>query len=261
VKLKRRWQQPSLDGVIIKIDQAERHFGRLERETERVFPGHFYTIAPEIHGQGTRHIFNADSPPTIPPEWSAIVGDCIHNLRTSLDHLAYELVRVCNGTPNQHTAFPIMDAPPEDGSLPSISGRVTTEVSEVLKVVQPYSGGQPGRGLRLIRDLDNIDKHRRLVVIVATTDATLSTAIGGDPNAPPPSTTIFTGRPLEHGKQIAVVTYERPFLHPDPNLKFMVDVSLGEGRLCSSPVRAMFGALSYLVRDDILPRFERFFTS
>jgi hypothetical protein len=100
-----------------------------------------------------------------------------------------------------------------------------------------------------------------LVVIAAATDSTISSSIKGDPLEPPPSTTKFTRHPLEDGKVIAVVTYERPYLQPDPNLYFIPDLVFGERnpRVARDPFRIVFGDFFYLVRDQVIPQFERFF--
>src|SRR5690606_21763862 len=46
---------------------------------------------------------------------SAIVGDVLHNLRSALDQLAWQLVLFDGGTPNQLTTFPVLREPPTDG--------------------------------------------------------------------------------------------------------------------------------------------------
>jgi len=38
-----------------------------------------------------------------------IVGDALHNLRSALDHLAWQLVEAGGGTPTRYTAYPIME--------------------------------------------------------------------------------------------------------------------------------------------------------
>jgi len=107
VSKKRKEQRPSLDGVRVKVSRAKFHAQALDKELLGLFPNGNYIIAPEIHDNGLCHVFRANQPPEADPSWSAIVGDCLHNLRSALDHLAYQLVRVSGGTPNIHTQFPI----------------------------------------------------------------------------------------------------------------------------------------------------------
>jgi hypothetical protein len=263
---------PNLDSVWLKIERAENHMTSLEKDIERVFPRHRYTVTPEIHDNGLRHVFKADNPPVVPPMWSLMVADLIHNLRTSLDHLAHQLVLASKGSPNIHTSFPVRDRPdraartwhhPLNGErvLPRIAGGVTEDIRKVLEVVQPYSGAKRNHGIDLLRDLDNIDKHRRLVVVAAATSSTISSAIGGDPLAPPPSTTKFTHNPIEQGSVIAIVQYERPYLKPDPNLYFIPEIAFDEhdDRVHQDPLRIVTADLFDLVRDVVLPQFQQFF--
>jgi hypothetical protein len=262
---------PNLDSVFLKIERAENHMTSLEKDVERVFPKHRYVVTPEIHENGLRHVFKTDNPPVTPPMWSLMVADLIHNLRTSLDHLAHQLVLASKGSPNIHTSFPIRDEPdrsrtwrnPLNGErvLPRIAGGVTKDIRKVLEVVQPYSGPKRNHGLDLLRELDNIDKHRRLVVVAAATSSAISSAIGGDPLAPPPSTTKFTRRPIQHGSVIAIVKYERPYMQPDPNLFFIPDIAFDERdhRVYQDPLRIVTADLFDLVRDVVVPQFQQFF--
>lgn len=47
--------------------------------------------------------------------WAAIVGETVHNLRSALDHLIWECVRLSGGEPGDHTAFPLRRSVPEEG--------------------------------------------------------------------------------------------------------------------------------------------------
>jgi len=46
-----------------------------------------------------------------PAEWSAIIGDAVHNARSALDHLAFALVEANGGSADENTTFPITDKP------------------------------------------------------------------------------------------------------------------------------------------------------
>jgi hypothetical protein len=272
------WRQPSaFDQILVKTDRALFHANELEADLERVFPEGKYVVAPEIYQNGLRHVYKAKHPPTIRPEWSAIVGDCVHNLRSARDHLAYQLVLRTGVAPNTYTQFPIFDRPPRKRRcpigpykrvLPDISPGVSAEIRQVLEVVQPYNRfalGHPSiraiSGLDMLRDLDNIDKHRQLVLVTSTTSGSITFATGGDPTAPPPSTTEWTHKPLAHDNVFAIVTYERPYPQPDPNLFFMVDIAFFDRpvHLQRIPTRVILGELIYFVRDLVIEQqFKQF---
>ena len=258
---KGRGKRPTLDGVQIKIDRAQVHKNSLNEDLFRLFPGRTYVITPEIYDDGRRHVFRASNPPDPNPAWSATVGDCLHNLRSALDHLAYQLVL----RPNTTTQFPIKVCPPREGwrhrrVLPDISGGVRDPaVRTVLEKVQPYNRRDLNHGLGLLRELNNIDKHRELIVTVTATTGHLTSAWTGDPNAPPPSHTTFTHRPLKHGEVIAVIAYESPYRQADPNLQFFPDIAFGDGGpVAKENVGIVLDDLMARVCEDI-KEFESFF--
>ena len=76
---------------------------------------HSRLTEPTTHGPGRADV-----------EWSLILGDLLHNLRSALDHLAWQLVVDGGGTPSQDTNFPVC---------------CSTQVSRVQRSL---SGAQPG---------------------------------------------------------------------------------------------------------------------
>lgn len=260
---KQRRKRATLDGVKIKIDRAKVHRDSLDRELAVLFPRSSYRIVPEIRDDGRRHIYRADTPPAADPMWSAVVGDCVHNLRSALDHLAYGL---CD-RPNTRTQFPILDRPPrkrlwykpwsQRRLLPGISGGVSRDVRLVLEGVQPYTRRDLFHGLGLLRDLDNIDKHRELVLVVTSVSGHVRAYEGED--EPPPSTTHWTRKPLEPGNIVAILTYDRPYNPPDPYLHFTPHIAFGRGGPArGEAVSVVLTDLSILIEDEVVPSFNRF---
>jgi hypothetical protein len=100
-------------------------------------------------------------------EASLQVGDAIHNLRSALDHLAYQW------WPNEQAAFPIprKRGRPSTGDYKSlVLGKVQgapKAVRIILLSLQPYEGGDHEL-LWAVSYLDNVDKHRLLIAAFAT---------------------------------------------------------------------------------------------
>ena len=92
----------------------------------------------------------------------AIIGDCLHNMRTALDLMASELARI-NGKSDGDVYFPF--APSADQLNAAISKRrfdkAGVDAVALLKQFAPYKGGNDA--LRAIHDLDIRDKHTALV--------------------------------------------------------------------------------------------------
>lgn len=102
-----------------------------------------------------------------PAEWSILVGDALHNARSALDHLAWQLVELHGGSPDK-SRFPFKDGHVGFGeelrkALPS----VPIEIREQVRALQPWRGGDDR--LWLLHHLDIVDKHRLLVPVVAAT--------------------------------------------------------------------------------------------
>jgi hypothetical protein len=145
--------------------------------------------------------------------------------------------------------------------LPDIKPGVTLAIRQTLEGVQPYKRGHLHHGLPVLTELDNVDKHRELVVVVAAALGAVSSQQGRGPNADPPEYTVhFTRKPLEDDEVFAVVTYARPYLQPNPTLKFIPNITFGFGTpLARESVVVAFTDFLVLVRDDIVPDFESFF--
>jgi hypothetical protein len=108
--------------------------------------------------------WNVDVREEVPQEFSAIIGDLIHNLRAALDLLACELVRL-NGNDDDDVYFPFSESESEfDKQLRRRNmDRASPEVIALLHRMEPWPGGN--KALRAVHDLDIIDKHQMLVPI------------------------------------------------------------------------------------------------
>ena len=99
----------------------------------------------------------------IPESWSAVAGDAIHNLRSSLDHLACDLVATGGGVVSESTAFPMSRTA---ASLKqTIANRLrgaTSEAHTFARRLKPYPGGN--RRLAQLHALDIADKHHALLI-------------------------------------------------------------------------------------------------
>lgn len=96
-----------MPGIEIKIQRSDFHFhdfckmfqGRRDRDA--------YKFVAEVKHNGTQHFYRADRPPPDDDRWGLIAGDCVHNLRSALDHLAVQLVIANGGAAGNKTSFPI----------------------------------------------------------------------------------------------------------------------------------------------------------
>lgn len=86
-----------LDGCEAKLRRAEGHLQTFESEVVRFFEQNPYRITYEADLNALSYTFYIHDLVPPDPDWGLIIGDCIHNLRSALDHLAYQLAILGQG--------------------------------------------------------------------------------------------------------------------------------------------------------------------
>jgi hypothetical protein len=100
-----------------------------------------------------------------PSEWGVLVGDVVHNLRSALDHLAWQLVLLNNAEPGRRTQFPIFSdgaayrAQGEAVQAAGMSDADKALIEEFQPFRQPEAEERPHE-LSVLQHLSNVDKHR-----------------------------------------------------------------------------------------------------
>jgi hypothetical protein len=151
--------------VLAKYDWAQKHVNDFEAAVMNFWRSNPHTIGREDNVE-TGHVhFYVQQVPVIPDELAFMLGDTLHNLRSTLDHLAYALVIAAGGTPDRDTSFPICNCAKD---FPGLSRRHIPRLPEpwykILDRIEPYEGGR-GHRLWQLNKLDIIDKHRLLLTI------------------------------------------------------------------------------------------------
>jgi hypothetical protein len=94
----------ALLGPRLKLLRFEDHFAALKRATRAFLESQPYRVPSEVKAGGYEHIWRAVEVKRPDPRLGVIIGDCLHNLRSALDHLAWQLV-VLEGDPSTQTAI------------------------------------------------------------------------------------------------------------------------------------------------------------
>lgn len=211
-----------------KLERADQHINNFRiEETKFRKSGGYRSVAYDDPKTGDRVIeFKLVAHP--PPLVIAIVGDAIHNLRSSLDHLAYEMVRANGGTPNDATAFPIFfDCESFEASLERKIGGASKNVLDLIKSLKPYQGGNDS--LWHLHRLDIVDKHRLLIPVAAHNDLVvhpLGNAFQGFPRNERGNIVICHRGMLIDGTELfRLPRAERPEIYQDPKFGFEIAFS------------------------------------
>ena len=131
-----------------------------------------------------------DEPETL-YEYSVVVGEVAHNLRSSLDHLVWQLVIANGETPDRRNAFPIISEESDYRKQSESKLRGLTDGQrQTIEGVQPFGDSTNiGPHLGMLHAICNIDKHRHLNVV--STHSMVSAHVEGEVPAGllPPSLT------------------------------------------------------------------------
>lgn len=111
----------------------------------------------------------------IPDRFGVIAGEIIHHLRSCLDHIAWALSSEDYRREHERAiTFPICISKPATKQEISsynrkIKGISSMSALKLIESVQPYNRPNPTDDpLAIVHELDRIDKHHTLVLVVAT---------------------------------------------------------------------------------------------
>lgn len=160
----------------MKVARAREHFDALRAQVIEFDEANPYPFRPVLDPQTGEQVIEIGEPPVLPREWSGIVGEIAHNLRSALDYLVYELAIEGGGDPERdRTAFPISESEAEYLKVrgrrgqPKVSYRdqclagVDEKWRKKIDVLQPYSrrkSNPQATDLARLNWLSNRDKHR-----------------------------------------------------------------------------------------------------
>lgn len=164
----------TFSGVNAKLRRANGHLQAINDEISKFLASNPYRFIGEYDQARSEYVAKARQ--VVHPDvdgWATLIGDCVHNLRSSLDHLAVQLLLSQGGVPKVGrggTAFPIYRT--AEGSkgrtrpahISGLTGTVSGSVHAVVQGVQPYNrvDDPNGHPLWILSELDNTDKHRAL---------------------------------------------------------------------------------------------------
>jgi hypothetical protein len=152
-----------LDGSRAKIERAGDHLEELDAVLSRFVKDGGFRIVGEPDGDTGEYVFRCYSnrQPYVPPprRASLLIGDALHNLRSALDYLIWQLAEA----PSKKNQFPICDTPrlfeeQRERHLSTVPKRHWAKIESY----QPYKGIDR-LGLAMLAKLNDVDKHHLLL--------------------------------------------------------------------------------------------------
>ena len=261
-----------------RLRRARKHLNEFERTATRFINSIHHEVVTEKDSDGVNQLLRikvkgGKEPPL---SLSLIAGDCIHNLRSILDNLIWQLGSLsgCSKTKLGDLAFPTRDFDAWKKKFNCLPQSAIDLIGS-LQPDQPYKGRNDpdSHPLRILNRLWNDDKHRVPALMLTVHKSTgISPGVGAGqivrlPDGRQVRRSIFTGHIAVHsggrfqdGEEIATITF--PIGNPEPQFKFVFsfDIGFDEG----GPAKGKFASdclrnLHDFVRDEVLTLFESIF--
>jgi hypothetical protein len=155
-----------LAGAVEKFNRSKEQFDELRAEMEM-----FFNSEPKPHSSigefdtGAWEWVERFQIRRAPPlRFGVIFGDCLHNLRSCLDHVIWQVTLLDGGTPDDQTQYPI--ASHSEAQFNRMAGRripgLTAKHRAMVKKTQPYHRVDKASAhpLAMLAALSNADKHQ-----------------------------------------------------------------------------------------------------
>jgi len=154
-----------LDGVRAKIKRAEKHLSDFHTSYDIFMESQPITLGREINLERKyEKVFYKEIRST-PEELLLQIGDTIHNLRSALDLLACQLVKLNVADHNcADVSFPIADNAQKFDTALGRNILFRQDAIQIFQQLESYKNGQ-GHTLWQLHRLDIQDKHRLLIVV------------------------------------------------------------------------------------------------
>lgn len=169
-----------LDGPLLRISVAHEHIASLKSAIHSVCHIQKNPLRVKLDTNKRENIIRAKNVPLVDPVWGVFVGEVLHNLRSALDNLVWQVAKLnvpdlaaAYGTKTPRMQFPIFMHPhPLKGGGDSKCFHgvgikthlefVDPKHRSMFEAQQPYFGknGRERDPLWVLKHLNDIDKHQ-----------------------------------------------------------------------------------------------------
>lgn len=174
-----------LESAILKAEWAHEHLKMLDKNVRETLDPDGKGIVGNLDPDRSSYIFRREVSKSTVDAWRLTVGNIVCDLRTSLDHIAYQLALQTTKCPSDlaRIEFPIFVKKPNESDLAKRTKHFKANAIEQVKRFQPYNGtdrsfyvndaasGLPDTAnpkahvLWVIGKLAGIDKHRYITIV------------------------------------------------------------------------------------------------
>lgn len=151
-------------GARLKAQRAEHHLDEINSLFAAFVKSAFCKLHIEVDANTGDNLLKLESISNLPPEIALAVGDALHNLRTAMDHIAFDVL----GATEDSISFPTGKTRNDliaTRQYKAIKTAMPDFADFIADVIKPYQGGD--YQLWEIAALDNLDKHRLVIPVVS----------------------------------------------------------------------------------------------
>jgi hypothetical protein len=147
-----------------KLERGKEHLKMLNLEIDGFFKRDPYQPVLHYDTKSARYLVKFAAEPNFPQtDLGLIIGDCVHNLRSSLDYMAWRLAGADRD--DRDTMFIICDTPGAFEKRKWRLERLSDKAFDFIDGLQPYQRPKPHLNrLWALEELDIGDKHKLLAV-------------------------------------------------------------------------------------------------
>lgn len=255
--------EPSLADCFLKLGRFKKHLEVLHGRISGFIEDKPYTLVSEEEPERVIRMRLTEQPSR---EFGLLIGDCVHNLRSCLDYLAWQLALLETEDPPITTEFPIFADRDRFESRERGGGRhkircLAADAQAVVERLQPYNGSKNPRAdvLWKLHQLSRIDKHRFLPVGVMTlTYSAVSYTVAGRHL----NTMAWWQGVTEDSAVVARIDDADPMPDADVDVEanLALDVAFAEGEnLKGLRVIHTLASIGNFIDKELLPAFAGFF--
>ena len=146
-----------MTGVRAKLDRVEANLHAYSDELRRYIASDPHEVVPKFDSEtGWHDVFvHVQTPPLV---FGLIAGEAVHNLRSALDHLAWQLANLDGEPPEpDQVQFPDFSTKPKDFMASKRLNGMRERHRTVLEHLQPYQADDRPQVLEMLTWLSNTD--------------------------------------------------------------------------------------------------------
>jgi hypothetical protein len=214
-----------LSHIHSKLGRAKAHIHEIHSLCQSFLQSDFYALSPDMDRQH-RFVLRFGEVKPFPDAIPILIGECVHHLRSSLDHLMWILAKPLKGKETD-VQFPLVSSKKKFAGTKRNMPGVPRGVRGAVESVQPYHRRKlpQTRFLGNLQAINNWDKHRIPLLSVAAFETARMRIEIVDGVGELVSHELFRGR-VETG---AIVARIKPTgywtagtkVHPHPTFQFL----------------------------------------